>query len=79
MSRNVRLYVRDIPENMRDAEEFIQGMSAQSGADLASTSQALEVKRGGNGRADGGFRLTSREASYSVNIRALSSRTASRR
>ena len=29
MSRNVRLYVRDILENMRDAEEFIQGMSAQ--------------------------------------------------
>ena len=27
MSRNVLIYVRDILENMRDAEEFIQGVS----------------------------------------------------
>lgn len=27
MSRNIRLYIRDILENMRDAEEFIRGMS----------------------------------------------------
>ncbi len=27
MSRNISLYVRDILQNMRDAEEFIQGLS----------------------------------------------------
>ncbi len=27
MNRNVRLYIKDILENMRDAEEFIRGMS----------------------------------------------------
>ena len=34
MSRNVALYIKDILENMRDAEEFVQGMSyAQFAAD----------------------------------------------
>jgi uncharacterized protein with HEPN domain len=34
MTRNVALYIKDILENMRDAEEFVQGMSyAQFAAD----------------------------------------------
>jgi len=27
MTQNVALYIKDILENMRDAEEFVQGMS----------------------------------------------------
>ena len=30
MTQNVALYIKDILENMRDAEEFVQGMSARN-------------------------------------------------
>ena len=56
MSRNVRLYVRDILENMRDAEEFIQGMSAQLGADLASTYLQSMNQIDGSGSEDCRFK-----------------------
>jgi len=47
MKRNVAIYVRDILENMRDAESFIQGMSyAQFAADKKTFNavvRAIEV------------------------------------
>jgi uncharacterized protein with HEPN domain len=41
MSRNVELFVKDILRNMRDAEEFIQGLSYEQFAEDKKTFNAV--------------------------------------
>lgn len=41
MTRNIRLYLQDILENMRDAEEFIRGMDYQQFAQDKKTLNAV--------------------------------------
>ena len=41
MTRNVTLYIKDIIENMHDAEEFIQGLSYEAFASDKKTLNAV--------------------------------------